>query len=65
MLGLRYDVFNPTGISLFKDDNILFKTKHGDFLSPRFNFRLAFSDNFKIRFGAGKKCKVNFFSIYL
>ena len=57
MLGLRYDVFNPTGISLFKDDNILFKTKHGDFLCPRFNFRLAFSDNFKIRFGAGKSAK--------
>ncbi|MEA3500113.1 MAG: TonB-dependent receptor [Candidatus Marinimicrobia bacterium] len=57
MLGLRYDVFNPTKISLFKNDNILFDTKHGDFLCPRFNFRLAFSDNFKIRFGAGQSAK--------
>ncbi|MEA1986222.1 MAG: TonB-dependent receptor [Candidatus Marinimicrobia bacterium] len=57
LLGLRYDLFTPTELSLFKNDNILFESKHGDFLCPRFNFRLFFSDNFRIRLGAGKTAK--------
>ena len=48
MAGLRYDSFNPTGIST---------ADHGVFLSPRVNFRYFFSDDFRIRMGAGRSAK--------
>ncbi len=33
------------------------ESRHGEFLSPRFNFRYFFSDNLRLRFGAGKSAK--------
>ncbi len=59
MLGFRYDVFNPQGLNL---DNMfaekaLLKSRHGDFLSPRFNFRFFLSDDLRLRVGAGKSAK--------
>jgi len=54
MAGLRYDVFNPGALSLSRG---LFEDKHGEFLSPRFNFRLFVTDGFRIRFGAGRSVK--------
>ncbi|NQV14248.1 TonB-dependent receptor plug domain-containing protein, partial [bacterium] len=59
VLGLRYDVYNPTGINFSKmfAEKSLLTSKHGDFLSPRFNMRISFSDNFKLRFGAGRVVK--------
>ncbi len=57
--GLRYDVYNPTGTnfsSMFSDKAFL-KSKHGDFLSPRFNMRISFTDNVKLRFGVGRVVK--------
>ncbi len=59
VMGLRYDVYNPTGINFSKmlEEKLFLTSKHGDFLSPRFNMRISFSDNFKIRFGAGQVVK--------
>jgi len=48
MAGLRYDSFNPTGITA---------ADHGVFLCPRFNFRYFFTDDFRVRVGAGKSSK--------
>ncbi len=48
MAGLRYDSFNPTGIS---------SAKHGVFLCPRFNFRYFFTDDFRVRMGVGRSAK--------
>ena len=48
MAGLRYDSFNPTGITT---------ADHGVFLCPRINFRYFFTDDFRIRMGAGRSAK--------
>lgn len=48
MAGLRYDSFNPTG---------LMSADHGTFLCPRFNFRYFFSNDFRVRMGAGRSSK--------
>ncbi|MBL7066521.1 MAG: TonB-dependent receptor [Candidatus Marinimicrobia bacterium] len=59
MLGLRYDVFNPTGFNfgnMFRDKAFL-KSEHGDFLSPRFNLQYFITDDLRFRIGAGKSAK--------
>jgi len=48
MAGLRYDSFNPTGITT---------ANHGVFLCPRVNFRYFFTEDFRIRVGAGRSAK--------
>ncbi len=48
MAGLRYDSFNPTGITT---------ADHGVFLCPRMNFRYFFTDDFRLRMGAGRSAK--------
>jgi len=59
VMGLRYDVYNPTGFdyNAKAKDKTLLTSKHGDFLSPRFNMRISFSDNIKLRFSAGRVVK--------
>ena len=59
VLGLRYDVYNPTGIKFnnMLEEKSFLTSEHGDFLSPRFNMRISFSDNFKMRFSAGQVVK--------
>jgi len=59
MLGLRYDVFNPTGFNfgnMFGDKAFL-KSDHGDFLCPRFNLQYFITDDLRFRIGAGKSAK--------
>ncbi len=59
MLGLRYDVFNPTGFNfgnVFEDKDFL-KSDHGDFLCPRFNLQYFITDDLRFRCGAGKSAK--------
>ena len=59
MLGLRYDVFNPTGFNfgnMFEDKAFL-KSDHGDFLCPRFNLQYFITDDLRFRIGAGKSAK--------
>ncbi|MGC9365167.1 MAG: TonB-dependent receptor [Fidelibacterota bacterium] len=48
MVGLRYDSFNPTGLTT---------AQHGVFLNPRFNFRFFFSNAVRLRFGVGRTAK--------
>lgn len=48
MAGLRFDSFNPTGLT---------SAEHGVFLCPRFNFRYFFNDDFRVRMGAGRSAK--------
>jgi len=54
MLGLRYNVFNPTGFDL---KNSFLDTKHGEFLCPRFNLQYFINDDLRFRIGAGKSAK--------
>ena len=59
MLGLRYDVFNPTGFNfgnMFEDKAFL-KSDHGDFLCPHFNLQYFITDDLRFRIGAGKSAK--------
>ncbi|MDO9549193.1 MAG: TonB-dependent receptor, partial [Candidatus Marinimicrobia bacterium] len=48
MAGLRFDSFNPTGITT---------ADQGVFLCPRVNFRYFFTEDFRIRVGAGRSAK--------
>jgi outer membrane receptor protein involved in Fe transport len=59
ILGLRYDAFNPTGISFkeWANRRSLITTRHGDFLSPRINLHYFLNDNVRLRFGAGQSVK--------
>ncbi|MBU0710677.1 TonB-dependent receptor [bacterium] len=59
MLGLRYDVFNPTGFNFGNmfGDKAFFKSDHGDFLCPRFNMQYFITDDLRFRIGAGKSAK--------
>ncbi|MFH1851703.1 MAG: TonB-dependent receptor [Candidatus Neomarinimicrobiota bacterium] len=59
MFGLRYDVFNPTGFNFANmfEERAFLKSKHGDFLSPRFNMSYELGENIKIRLGAGRSVK--------
>ncbi len=59
MLGLRYDVYSPTGFNfkhMFKEKAFL-KSEHGDFLSPRINLQYFLSQDWQIRLGAGRSVK--------
>lgn len=53
-LGIRYNAFNPENFDL--QDGLL-KTKHGEFISPRINFRYFVTDNLRFRIGAGESAK--------
>ncbi|MCK4578837.1 MAG: TonB-dependent receptor [Candidatus Marinimicrobia bacterium] len=55
-LGLRYDVFNPTGVNWGNiwEDKSLLNTRFGEFLLPRVNMRYFINDDLRIRVGAGK-----------
>ncbi len=59
ILGLRYDAFNPTGISFkeWEKRRSLIATRHGDFLSPRTNLHYFLNDNVRLRLGAGRSVK--------
>lgn len=59
MLGLRYDVFNPTGFNFSNmfEDKAFLKSDHGDFLCPRFNLQYFITDDLRFRIGAGKSAK--------
>ncbi|MBL7135393.1 MAG: TonB-dependent receptor [Candidatus Marinimicrobia bacterium] len=59
MLGLRYDVFNPTGFNFGNvfEDKAFLKSDHGDFLCPRFNLQYFITDYLRFRCGAGKSAK--------
>lgn len=48
MAGLRYDSFNPTGLT---------SADHGVFICPRLNFRYFFNDDLRVRMGAGRSAK--------
>lgn len=48
MVGLRYDSFNPQSVTA---------AEHGVFLCPRVNFRYFFTDDFRVRMGAGRSSK--------
>ena len=54
MLGLRYTAINPESIDL---KNGFFKTRHGEFFSPRFNFQYFINKNLRCRIGAGKSVR--------
>jgi hypothetical protein len=59
ILGLRYDAFNPIGISFkeWEKQRSLITTRHGDFLSPRANLHYFINDAVRLRFGAGRSVK--------
>jgi len=59
ILGLRYDAFNPIGISFkeWEERRSLITTQHGDFLSPRANLHYFINDDVRLRFGAGRSVK--------
>ena len=58
LLGIRYDLFNPTGLNIGFDDGFsIFSAKQGEFFSPRINIRYRLTDDLTLRAGTGQSVK--------
>jgi hypothetical protein len=58
MLGLRYDAFHSSETdSLRTEGNLLYKSNHGQFISPRINVQYFLSEPLRLRLGLGRSVK--------